>query len=81
MYQIGLQHCRYVILVSSYRSNIFGWSIASLPTTCSCSSRFSIQNCMSCKKEGFVSIRHNDLRDLNAKMLSEVYKDTEIERK
>ena len=36
---------------------------------------------MSCKKGGFVSIRHNDLRDLTAKMLSEVCKDTEIEPK
>ena len=36
---------------------------------------------MSCKKGGFVSIRHNDLRDLTAKVLSEVCKDTEIEPK
>ena len=34
---------------------------------------------MSCKKGGFVSIKHKDLRDLTAKMLSEVSKDTEIE--
>ena len=33
---------------------------------------------MSCKKEGFVSIRHNDLRDLRATIVSEVCKDTEI---
>ena len=36
---------------------------------------------MSCKKGGFVTIRHNDLRDLTANMLSEVSKDVEIERK
>ena len=34
---------------------------------------------MSRKKGGFVSIRHNDLRDLTANMLSEVCKDVEIE--
>ena len=28
MYQIGLQHCRLVILVSSYLSNIFGMQFA-----------------------------------------------------
>ena len=33
---------------------------------------------MSCKEGDFVSIRHNGLRDLTAKMLSEVCKDTEI---
>ena len=39
----------------------------------------SIQHCMSCKKGDFVSIRHNDLRDLTANMLSKVCKDIEIE--
>ena len=33
---------------------------------------------MSCKKGSFVSITHNDLRDLSVKIVSEVYKDTEI---
>ena len=36
---------------------------------------------MSCKKEGFVLIRHTDLRDLTANMLSKVCKDREIEPK
>ena len=36
---------------------------------------------MSCKKGRFASIRHNDIRDLTPKMLSEVYKDTEMEPK
>ena len=57
----------------------YGWSIANLPTTCPC--RFSVQCCMSCKKKGFVSIRHNYLKDLTANMLSEVCKDIEIKPK
>ena len=36
---------------------------------------------MSCKRGGFISIRHNDLRELTANMMSEVCKDTEIEPK
>ena len=36
---------------------------------------------MSCEKGGFVSIRHDDQRDLIANMLSEVCKDIEIEPK
>ena len=36
---------------------------------------------MSCKKEDFVTIRHNDLRDLTTKILPEVFNDTEIEPK
>ena len=34
---------------------------------------------MSCKKEGFINIRHNDVRDLTAKLLSEVCHDVQIE--
>ena len=42
--------------------------ISKLPTTYPCGSKFDIQDSMSCKKEGFVTIRHNDLRDLTAKI-------------
>ena len=44
-----------------------------------CSSKFDIQHSMSCKKGAFVSIRHNELRDLTANI--RVSKDTEIEPK
>ena len=36
---------------------------------------------MSCKKGGFISIRHNNVRDLIANMMSEVCKDTETKPK
>ena len=57
----------------------YAWEISKLPTTCSCGSKFDIQHSMSCKKGGFLTIRHNDLRDLTAKILSEVCYDTENE--
>ena len=38
-----------------------------------------IQHAMSCKKGGFITIRHNDLRDLTANLLTEVCKDVDIE--
>ena len=42
-----------------------------MPSTCCCSAKmFSIQYVMSCKRERFVTIRHNDLRDLTANLLS-----------
>ena len=59
----------------------YGWEIANLPTFSPCGSKFDIQHGMSFKKGGFLSIRHNDLRDLAARILSEVCKDTEIESK
>ena len=54
------------------------WKIANLPTFCSCGSKFDIQHSINSKKGGFVSIRHNDLCDLTARIVSEVCKDTEI---
>ena len=55
--------------------------IYNLPTSCPCGSKFDIQLSMSCKKGGIIYIRHNDLRDLAANMMSEVCKDTENEPK
>ena len=40
----------------------------------------NIQHAMSCKKGGeFITIRHNDLCDLTANLLTEVCKDVDIE--
>ena len=50
-----------------------------LPTSCPCGSKFDIRHSMSYKKGGFICIRHNDLRDQTANMMSEKCKDTEIE--
>ena len=36
-----------------------------------------MQHCLSCKEGGVVSIRHNNLRDLATKMLSNVWKEIE----
>ena len=34
---------------------------------------------MSCKKEGFITMQQNDLRDLTANLLTDVFKDVDIE--
>ena len=59
----------------------YGWEISNLPTSWPCESKFDIQYSMSCKIGGFISIRHNDLRNLTTNMMSEVCTDTEIEPK
>jgi hypothetical protein len=38
-----------------------------------------MEHAMTCKKGGFVSIRHNDIRDFTAEMLTEVCNDVAIE--
>ena len=57
----------------------YGWRLINIPSTCSCRSKMTIQHAMSCKKGGFSTIRHNDLRDLITNLLTEVCKDVDIE--
>ena len=53
--------------------------VPSLPDVCTCGNEFTPDHAMICKIGGFVSLRHNELRDLTGKMLKEVCKNVEIE--
>ena len=57
----------------------YGWRLTNIPSPCSCGSKIDIQNPMSCKKGVFITIRHNDLRDATANILTEICKDVDIE--
>ena len=50
-----------------------------LPTNCICGAPFKIDHALSCPKGGFITLRHNELRDFTAEMLSECQKDVSIE--
>merc|ERR1712002_1096681 len=50
----------------------YGLPISRLPEYCVCGKDFSVDHSMKCKKGGFVSQRHNELRDLTHELLSEV---------
>ena len=43
-----------------------------LPSRCDCGSSFTVEHALSCVKGGYPSIRHNEIRDLTANLLSEV---------
>ena len=47
--------------------------------TCQCGELYSINHCLSCKKGGYVIVRHNVVRDTIAELLQEVCKDVRIE--
>ena len=57
----------------------YGWSVVGLPHTCACGSPNNVNHTMTCKKGGFVCIRHNEVRDLTASMLREVCHDVSTE--
>jgi len=57
----------------------YGWTLKRLPTKCECGENFSIEHALTCKKGGFVSIRHNSLRDITANLLTKTCKDVRVE--
>jgi len=57
----------------------YGWLPARTPINCDCGTRFSVEHALSCPKGGFPSIRHNEIRDITANLLSEVCNNVCIE--
>ena len=57
----------------------YGWKPNRTPQYCACSSAFSVEHALSCPKGGFPTIRHNEIRDLTASLLTEVCHEVSIE--
>lgn len=57
----------------------YNWELPRLPFECACGSKFDLAHALSCKKGGFVTQRHNEVRDITAQLLKEVCKDVQIE--
>lgn len=49
-----------------------------IPSVCACGENFTIHHAMICKQGSFVIQRHNELRDLEADLLSMVSSDVEV---
>ena len=57
----------------------YGLPLKRLPSHCGCSKVYTVQHVLSCKKGGFGTLRHNELRDNIVQMLQEVTNDVRIE--
>ena len=57
----------------------YDWEITDTPKVCVCGDLFNVDHAMVCRRGGFIIQRHNELRDLEAEMLSMVCNDVEIE--
>ena len=51
----------------------YGWRPSHLPSHCICGQQFTVEHALSCSRGGFPSIRHNEIRDISAGLLTEVY--------
>ena len=56
-----------------------GLRLIYVPSHCVCGKAFSVTHALSCPHGAFLIIRHNDVRDLTAKLLSEVCHDVQTE--
>ena len=54
----------------------YGWLPSHIPSHCACN---TIDHSLTCPKGSFPSIRHNEVRDLTAELLSEVCHNAEVE--
>ena len=79
---LPIQRLGYVLNKQEFRDAIalrYGWEIPDMPKFCACGTRNSIDHVLTCKKGGYVSMRHNALRNTEGKLMEEVCKDVSIE--
>jgi len=57
----------------------YGWKPGNLPANCVCGKPFTIEHSLSCSFRGFSTIRHNELRDVTANLLSQVCSNVQVE--
>ena len=50
----------------------YGWCPSHLPSHCVCGEKFTVDHALNCPRGGYPSIRHNELRNITADLLSEV---------
>ena len=50
----------------------YGWQLNNIPQTCKCGTQFTVDHAMMCHLGGFPTIRHNEIRDITATLLTEV---------
>ena len=57
----------------------YGWHPSGLLPICACLKDFTVEHAMNCPTGGFPTIRHNELRDFTASLLSEVCHGVSVE--
>ena len=72
----------YVLNKQEFRDALclrYGWQIPNTPVHCGCGSDNSLDHILTCKKGGYVTLRHNVLRNTEARLLERVCHDVRVE--
>ena len=57
----------------------YNWQIKGISKHCTCGEENDVDHCLICKKGGYVTLRHNALRNTEAAIITEVCHDVKIE--
>ena len=57
----------------------YNWALPRLPLECACGNKYSLSHALACKKGRFVSLKHNEIRNITGQFLNEVCRDVQIE--
>ena len=79
---LPLEAMGYTLNKQEFRDAIYlrySWRIPNTPSFCGCGKKNSVDHTLNCKLGGYVTMRHNNIRDFEAHLLKEVCKDVRIE--
>ena len=79
---LPLQHHGFAIHKGAFRDALalrYGWALERLPSQCICGKPFNTDHALNCPTGGFPTVRHNEVRDLLASLLTEVCSDVAVE--
>ena len=57
----------------------YNWALSRLTPVCECGMKLDLTHALSCKKGGFLPLKHNHIRNATASLLTEVCKDVRVE--
>ena len=77
-----IQSLGYTLNKQEFRDSVclwYGWNIPNTPRYCQCKAENDIDHVLNCKMGGYVSMRHNRVRDLEATLMKEVCHNVQTE--
>ena len=79
---LPLKRMGYTLNKQEFRDAIclrYGWEIKGVPKDCSCGSKNDLDHALICHKGGFVNMRHDIVRNTQAKLMEKVCRDVQTE--
>ncbi len=79
---LPMQAFGYVLNKQEFRDSLclrYGWKIPNTPLFCSCGTKNSVNHALTCSVGGYVCMRHNRIRDVEASILRDICKDVRVE--